>query len=548
MSGELAAKDGITPIADGEGPDKPTGKLARRALILGAATGVGAAAAVVAGASPAGATDGDVITVGGAFSGDTPSEIRTPTRTALRGICGGNGNFVGPYAGVYGESNSDLGVVGISNADDGVQGATSQAGASGVAGIDQSGGGVGVSARSNHGIGVYGESVGASGLIGSNTPGVLGDSSTNDGVAGFSSAASGVHGVTNKDGQSGVYGDDASADGGYGVHGFSNLGNGVYGINFGPSGIAPGPPGWSETRPPTTGLSVCHEATMACTGSRWPERDCQPRGQPGWSETRLPIPVSVGSRRGSVGVEGITTARGLTGAVQGYDQGPGAFGMMGLSTNGCGGMFENCSATASLAALVAISGGKESALQASTSPYAVSPTGVCRIGQCTSRGAGHWTRGRGESVRTNCWLRGCDRRARRRFLHAQRRGIAHGGCDLSRCACTRWTDGNQPRTGDTANKYGNDRCARRRPEHGDWQDHDLLHRPCPYGDKGRLVRFRLTEARRSLHGQDLGLPSVWASDVLPQLFTRPGSAGAHQVSAQTSNPGDAQPRERSARI
>ena len=218
--------NGTTPLAEGEGPDKPPGRLGRRALMLGAAAGVGGAAALVAGASPAGAANGDAVTVGGSFTGTDPTEITNTTGTGIYGVTDAASQLSGT-AGVVGDSNSNDGVLGLSSAADGVHGITTRGGQSGVYGDDQSTGGYGVYGYSFNATGVQGQSIGASGLA-APSAGVIGDSNANDGVSGFSSAGNGVSGYTSAEGGSGVLGvDDSGKSISSGVTAYSKSGSGL---------------------------------------------------------------------------------------------------------------------------------------------------------------------------------------------------------------------------------------------------------------------------------------------------------------------------------
>src|SRR5271163_547155 len=113
MSGELVETDEDTHVGEAEGTDKR--RLGRRALMLGTATGVGAAAALVAGASPAGAANGDTVTVGGSVIGTDPTEITNTGGTGIYGISDATSGITGYTAGVLGDSNSTSGVVGLAN-------------------------------------------------------------------------------------------------------------------------------------------------------------------------------------------------------------------------------------------------------------------------------------------------------------------------------------------------------------------------------------------------------------------------------------------------
>src|ERR1700722_2249897 len=107
-------------------------RLGRRALILGAATGAGATAAVIAGTEPAGAANG-----GDVLLGKSNKATATTTVSTTKG--------------------------------NGVEGKTSADGGSGLYGSDtSSGGGYAVYADSINGTGVYGQSgaEGGTGVLG----------------------------------------------------------------------------------------------------------------------------------------------------------------------------------------------------------------------------------------------------------------------------------------------------------------------------------------------------------------------------------------------
>lgn len=228
MSGELAEQDGITPLTDGEGPDKPTGKLGRRALMLGAATGVGAAAAVVAGASPAGAANGDPVAQGQVNTCSATTEVSTSAGSGLLGTINEDqtGLLGGQAAGVVGDVNGTSGVIGLSGVHDGVYGASHAL--SGITGLT-----AGVLGESDSNDGVTGLSSSQNGVHGIShqpfggnlgvTAGVMGESDTNDGVVGVTAGVGAV----------GVLGYDISSGSeSFGVYGFSQNGTGVIGTNF----------------------------------------------------------------------------------------------------------------------------------------------------------------------------------------------------------------------------------------------------------------------------------------------------------------------------
>jgi hypothetical protein len=193
MSEQPNENDGMSN-EDGDGRDKAISKYGRRALMLGAAAGMGAAASLVAGAESAEAANGGPVLLGEANSAKGTTSVTSTKGDGLSGITKAD-----DYGGVLGEDHSP-------------------------------GGGFGLQGYSDAGNGLYAQSVGGSGIPGYKA-GVIGDSNTNDGVVGQSSAENGVVGVTTANGQSGVYGEDASSDGGYGVYGSSTNGFGVYGTS-----------------------------------------------------------------------------------------------------------------------------------------------------------------------------------------------------------------------------------------------------------------------------------------------------------------------------
>ncbi len=165
MGGTLTENNGAIPTEDGEEQDKPGGRLGRRALMFGAAAGLGAAAAV-ARAQPAEALDGDPV-IQGAYTGNVSvptTYMASSDATGLWGI-GGSPSGLEPVpeqgplqiAGLVGDSGAADGVVGLSSAGNGVKGITTKDDRGGVIGYDQSpGGGFGVQGytESASGVGV----------------------------------------------------------------------------------------------------------------------------------------------------------------------------------------------------------------------------------------------------------------------------------------------------------------------------------------------------------------------------------------------------------
>ena len=246
MSGELAENDGTIP------------KLGRRALMLGAATGVGAAAALVAGASPAraGTGDGGNVQLGQDNSGATATTYISTTggdgldaTTSADGSYGVNGESsgsggIGVLGQDFGSSTSGFGVYGFSN-----NGGTGVYGISTGSSSVLSGPVAGVWGDSIAQDGVLGTSSDASGVLGVShstsglslgSAGVWGDSDTHAGVLGTSNTFAGVLGLSNGNGATAVFGVDQSSSGGYGVYGESLAagGIGVHASNANASGKA----------------------------------------------------------------------------------------------------------------------------------------------------------------------------------------------------------------------------------------------------------------------------------------------------------------------
>ena len=188
-------EDCTPEIAESPGEDRgepeagARNRYGRRALVVGAAAGAGAAISAMAGSSPAGAADGDNLIVGQSNSAADTTSLSTT-----------------------------LG--------DGLMATTTQTGQSGVEGEDQSsGGGQGVRGSSTAGYGVYG--------ISTDGTGVYGEAQANDqyGVYGTAADGTGVYGIST----TGTGVDGESTDG-YGVYGSGDTG--VFGIGptYGVSG------------------------------------------------------------------------------------------------------------------------------------------------------------------------------------------------------------------------------------------------------------------------------------------------------------------------
>jgi len=130
-----AASDGDGADGDPDGPDANGGPWTRRGLIAGvAAVGVGAAAALVTGAEPAGAADGSPVELGEENVASATTSIATSTGSGLDGSTGGSSGLNYGNAGVVGDSATTFGVIGVSSASSGVAGFTTSDAASGVYG------------------------------------------------------------------------------------------------------------------------------------------------------------------------------------------------------------------------------------------------------------------------------------------------------------------------------------------------------------------------------------------------------------------------------
>jgi len=167
----------------------------RRGLIAGAAAaGIGAAAAVVGGADPAGATDGSALIVG-----------QSNTAAAQTILISGSGSGVAFFA------------------------EASTTGSAALQGSDISNDGYGVYASSAGGVGVYGTVHGSSGITDatSASAAILGDSDLATGVVGASSESNGLAGYTTGQGLAGVFAYDLGTVGGQGVYAQSDNGYGL---------------------------------------------------------------------------------------------------------------------------------------------------------------------------------------------------------------------------------------------------------------------------------------------------------------------------------
>ena len=235
----LVEQNGTIPVEGGEGQDKSNGTLPRRALMLSAAAGVGAAAASLAGSEPASAKDLSPLEIGTTNDATFQTVLWNTQGNALLGIAVGLSEVGVPQAGLMGDSNTSDGIFGCSSVTNGVYGVSVgysglstyyQQAIAGVLGDSSTNDGVvGLSSVANgvrgittgDGSGVSGVSVAPSGFLYSDYlyPGVKGDSNSHDGVTGLSSAGNGVSGYSAAYGGSGVYGKDVSADGGFGVNG-----------------------------------------------------------------------------------------------------------------------------------------------------------------------------------------------------------------------------------------------------------------------------------------------------------------------------------------
>jgi hypothetical protein len=260
MSEELVRDDGQS----NDNAEKETGlsRLGRRALMLSAASGAGAAVCLIAGADPASAQD-TAVELGETNTATATTQINTSYGDGLKAQTTQNGQ-TGVYGidasqtggqGVIGSSTEGNGVVGQSTDGYGVSG-SSQANY-GVYGYSYYSSGVygtsatetGVYGTSKYGYGVYAESGESNALYATASNGVetvfaadetagagggtavYGTSLNGTGVAGNSLSGTGVSGTItgNSSGMSGVYGEDASGGGGAGVQGVSYRGTGVLG-------------------------------------------------------------------------------------------------------------------------------------------------------------------------------------------------------------------------------------------------------------------------------------------------------------------------------
>ncbi len=242
MSKETTESEGVDAGGLGEAAGESSGPertLGRRAVILGAAAGVGATAALVAGARPAFAANAENESIQPAQSNpgadaaaaavtrgpDAPEPTPFPTGASLTatssgdgslGVQGIDGGTTAGGIGVLGTSPDGFGLIGVNGANE----TYLPSYVAGVAGLSETN--TGVFGQSTTGTSIYGVSAQTSGLEVGSVAGVWGDSEANIGVQGTSATDIGVLGVSNTN--AGVQGVSASD---IGVLGVSNTGTGI---------------------------------------------------------------------------------------------------------------------------------------------------------------------------------------------------------------------------------------------------------------------------------------------------------------------------------
>jgi hypothetical protein len=171
----------------------------RRALLAGALGGLGAwAASTIGRVSSVRATDGDVVTVGGSFTGTSVTRISTSTDGAMA-LRGDATTYIGVFGtstsgfeavGVRGDSESGTGVRGISTSGAGVRGSSYSS--NGVFGQSASSTASGVYGENlSHGYGVAGRSNAGPLVGGAGAAGTLGDN-TADGIGVWARSTNGI--------------------------------------------------------------------------------------------------------------------------------------------------------------------------------------------------------------------------------------------------------------------------------------------------------------------------------------------------------------------
>ncbi|MFZ0668022.1 MAG: hypothetical protein WAM97_19910 [Acidimicrobiales bacterium] len=188
MPDDIAQSKGSESNKDvDEVADRPTPRVGRRALMLGATTaGVGAAAALVASADPAAAADGSAVLLGDSNKASATTKITTKTGDGLEGSTSASGSSGVAGLDESGETSSH-GIYGSSDSGCGVYGTT--VGGTGVFGNATADGGYGVYGTSTNGNGVYGACAGVgdefviAGVYGTGFVGVYGISTTENGFA-----------------------------------------------------------------------------------------------------------------------------------------------------------------------------------------------------------------------------------------------------------------------------------------------------------------------------------------------------------------------------
>jgi hypothetical protein len=237
----------------------------RHALHAALAAVAGAVGAgLLRGADPVRGANGDTITVGGSFTGTSPTTITNSSSgdavtgtqgtanaasAGVRGVSGADGNGVigesfggtasfGVWArtdigyGVFASASAGVAVNGTNNSSNSTIIGFNEGSGPGVSGRSTSGTGVlgqSTNGSGNTNVGVYGQAMGSSGGIGVlglcsndiNSVGVYAQSATGKGFLGFSNATAGVGAVgVNSTSGIGLYGSSA---GGFGIVSSGNL-------------------------------------------------------------------------------------------------------------------------------------------------------------------------------------------------------------------------------------------------------------------------------------------------------------------------------------
>jgi hypothetical protein len=290
----------------------------RRQGLLGGLAAVAAGLLAARSATPARATDGDMLEIGNTanpFTGPQSSTRRTELNRS---------NPTDPLDDAVLVTNDRGGGIAAIGTTDGVNGSSTGTNGNGVRGVANVGtSAFGVWGTSTTGLGVVGQ--GSTGVRGmspaADGTGVWGSSEGTNGLGVLGEGITGVRGTSRATGGSGVVGQADTGANAYGVWGSSSAGYGV--VGFGPTGVR----GSSGS---TTGTGVLGEGGSLGDGVRGSS------AMNGVSGTSTGANGNGVVGDGSTGVRGTSATTNGTGVLGQANSGPLAYGLWGLSSSGYG--------------------------------------------------------------------------------------------------------------------------------------------------------------------------------------------------------------------